>query len=274
MNQVTHVYPNTVSEVMKYLDNPNAKLLAGGTAMTLMSNSNVDTFVDLQKTNLSYIKEDDSRFLIGGTTPAYDIFRYENLPSSLRTAADKIGDLPLLHAITIGGNFALLYKWVDLPPILWALNASITIMGKEEKAMDLDEFFSYSREKNIAHRNELITEIQLPKPPKNSYSEYQSLTIIENEKAQLNLASYFEWNNNKEITTARLVVSAATKVPKRLECEQFIIGHQIDNELINKCTGTIKAENLVKYYKSSKEYRAEILRVYIKRTMNNCLNNM
>ncbi|OLS25278.1 MAG: Glyceraldehyde dehydrogenase medium chain [Candidatus Heimdallarchaeota archaeon LC_2] len=274
MNQITHVYPETVSDVIKYLENPHAKLLAGGTAMTLLANKEVNTFVDLQKTNLSYIKEEDDRFLIGGTTSAYDIFRNENLPKSFRTAADKIADLSLLHAITLGGNFAILYKWVDLPPILWALNSSITIRGKEERTMNLDEFFPYSREKSIANRNELITEIQLPKPPTNSYSEYQTLTLIENEKGQLNLASYFEWNENKEITIARLVASAAFKGPKRLECEQFIIGKRIDDELINKCKETINAEDLVKFYKSSKEYRAEILRVYIKRTMNNCLSKM
>ncbi len=33
MNQVTHVYPETVSEVMKFLENPNAKLVAVGTAI-------------------------------------------------------------------------------------------------------------------------------------------------------------------------------------------------------------------------------------------------
>lgn len=274
MNQITHVYPETVSEVIKYLENPKAKLLAGGTAMTLMANSEVETFVDLQKTNLSYIKEEDDRFLIGGTTSSYDIFRNENLPESFRIAADKIGDLALLHAVTIGGNFAILYKWVDLPPILWVLNASITVRGKEEKTMNLDDFFPYSREKSIANRNELITEIQLPKSPANSYSEYQSLTVIENEKGQLNFASYFEWNDNKEITVARLVASAAFKGPKRLECEKFIVGNKINNELITKCLETIEAEDLVKYYKSSKEYRAEILRVYIKRTMNNCLSKM
>ena len=52
----SHVYPETVSEVIKYLENPKAKILAGGTAMTLLANTEVDTFVDLQKTNLSYIK--------------------------------------------------------------------------------------------------------------------------------------------------------------------------------------------------------------------------
>ncbi len=274
MNQTTHVYPESISEVMKYLENPNAKLLAGGTAMTLTSIKEVDTFVDLQRTNLSYIKEENNRFLIGGTTPAYDIFRNEKLPKSFREAANKIGDLALLHAITIGGNFAMLYKWVDLPPILWALNASITIMGKEEKTMNLDEFFLYSREKSVANRNELITEIQLPKPPANSYSEYQTLTLIENEKGQLNLASYFEWNEDKQITKVRLVASAAFKRPKRLKCEEIIDGNKIDDELINKCSATIEADDLVKYYKSSKEYRAEILRVYIKRTMNNCLSKM
>jgi carbon-monoxide dehydrogenase medium subunit len=274
MKQISHVYPESVSEVMKYLENPNAKLLAGGTAMTLTSIKEVETFVDLQKTNLSYIKEEKNQFLIGGTTSAYDIFRYEKLPKSFREAADKIGDLALLHAITIGGNFAMLYKWVDLPPVLWALNASITIIGREEKNMNLDDFFVYSKEKSVANRNELITEIQLPKPPANSYSEYQSLTLIENEKGQLNLASYFEWNEEKEITKARLVASAAFKRPRRLKCEEFIVGNKIDDELIYKCTATIEADDLVKFYKSSKEYRAEILRVYIKRTMNNCLSKM
>ncbi|MHA2172937.1 MAG: hypothetical protein ACXAB7_24000, partial [Candidatus Kariarchaeaceae archaeon] len=71
-----------------------------------------------------------------------------------------------------------------------------------------------------------------------------------------------------------LVASAAFKGPRRLKCEEFIVGNKIDDELIYKCTATIEADDLVKFYKSSKEYRAEILRVYIKRTMNNCLSKM
>jgi xanthine dehydrogenase iron-sulfur cluster and FAD-binding subunit A len=219
----------------------------------------LETLIDLKDMNLSYIKDDGDDFLIGAMTSAYDLFTHEALPESLKVASDKIGDIPLLHAVTIGGNLAILYHWVDLPPMLWALNAVITLYNPQENVMSSDEFFEYAKERNVGTRGDLITEVLIPKPPQNSYSEFQSLTLIENEKCQLNLASYFEWTDNGTILTARLIVSGATSFPTRLMLEETIEGKQIDESLISECVDAVLSDvDIIPNYKSSKDYRGEM----------------
>lgn len=264
-----HVFPETINEMLSHLKEPGSKILAGGTGLALMS-SGVDTLVDLQQLKLSYIKTDKEKLLVGGMTSSYDIFRHEEMPASLRKAADSIGDLPLLHGVTIGGNLAILYPWVDLPPMLWALNARITLYDPEERKFSADEFFAYSDEQSVGNRNALITEIEIPKTPPNSFADYQTLTLIGNEKAQLNLATNFTWDVNKVITQANMIVSAAVRFPRRLECEKIIVGSTIDDELIERAVESVENEAIVPNYKSSKEYRREVLGVYVKRALKKC----
>lgn len=267
-----HVYPKTLSETVQLLSD-DTKLLAGATALALSQNADLETLVDLRELGLSYIKQEGSDILIGATTSAYEILRSEILPNALKVAADKIGDLPLLNAVTIGGNLAILYPWVDLPPMLFALNASIVLFNGEDKVMSSDEFLVYSIERNIGNRNELIKEIRVPQSISNSFSEYQSLTQIENEKGQLNLATYIAWDDNKNITVCRIFVSATIKHPVKLALDH-LIGNKLTPEFISSTADIVKDIKMVRNYKSSREYRSHILKIYLQRTLNNCLTAM
>ena len=263
-----HVYPKTLNETVELLDD-DTKLLAGGTALALSQNTELETLVDLRDLGLSYIKQEGNEIWIGATTSAYQILRSELLPNSLRMAADKIGVLPLLNSVTIGGNLAILYPWVDLPPMLFALNASIVLYNGESLVYTSDEFLNYAIERNIGNRNELIQEIRVPIPPSNSYSEYQSQTLLENEKAQLNLASYFEWDNQKNITECRVFVNATTKNPVKISLDH-LLGEKLTDENIFACEDIIRSIPMVPNYKTSREYRTHILKIYLQRTLANC----
>ncbi|MHA2252218.1 MAG: FAD binding domain-containing protein [Candidatus Kariarchaeaceae archaeon] len=275
-NVKNYYYPKSIEESLSLLQNPKSKLIAGGTAITLVNESAVESLIDLQELGLSYIKDDGDQIKIGAMTPVYDLYVHPDLPASLRNTADNVGDIPLLNAVTVGGNLAVLYPWVDLPPMLWALNSTITLYDPEEKKLSSDEFFAYSKEKNIGQRKALITEIKVQKPVKSSFSEFQCLTLINNERSQLNLASFLSWEEDGSIKDVRLVVSAATKLPERLHsAENLLKGKQINSELIDECIK--KAQDIVDIvpnYKSSKKYRKEILGVYIKRTLNNSLKKI
>ena len=275
MNNIkNHFYPTSIDETIKYLKNPNSQLLAGGSDLSININVNTETLIDIQNLPLKYINETDKGFEIGSFTTAYEIYKNPNLPISLREAAFKVSDLPLLHAVTIGGNLSKLYPWCDLPPILWALNASIKIYENDGtlKGLNADDFFEYSRSQNVANRNALITEIIIPKQIKNSFSQYQKFGLTEIDKGQVNMASYFSWDQNGLIKEARIIVSAITKIIQRLKgIEILIIGKKITNQTIEACASAIEKEvEIVPNYKSSVEFRAEILRTYLRRTLQSC----
>ncbi len=270
-NLRSHLYPQTIQETLSMLQEPNARLIAGGTALALSKNLSTQTLIDLQDLDLSYIKDEGKKFVIGAMTTAYDIYKHPDLPFCLRTAARQTGDSALLHAITIGGNLARLYTWVDLPPALWALNASIILYDPEQKTLSADEFFSYSKERNMYRRKALITEVHIPKPPANCFNEYQSLTSTQTAKAQLSLASYLVWDSSDSISEVRLVASAATKFPTRILAEKLLVGLKLTDELIEECANQVMKEVLIRPdFRSSIEYRRHILGVYLKRTLQKC----
>lgn len=260
---------------MELLQDNNSQILAGGTDLSLNINQNTQTLLDLQDLSLNYIKESNDEFTIGSLTTAYEIWNAKILPQSLRECAFKVSDMPLLHAVTIGGNLAKLYPWCDLPLMLWALNAAITVYENDGSFMrySADEFFSYSREQNVSNRNSFIKEIIIRKLPQNTFSQYQKFGQTEIDKGQVNLASFFSWDDERIITEVRLVVSAITKTIQRLtKVEELILGKKLTEELIEECeTVAVKSIEIVPNYKSSVDFRSQILRTYIRRTLRACM---
>ncbi|MCY3413690.1 MAG: FAD binding domain-containing protein [Candidatus Heimdallarchaeota archaeon] len=270
-NLKKHEYPSSIEEVLKLLENPKSKILAGGTSLSLESNDKIETLIDLQQVNLSYIKDKGDYFAIGAMTTAIDIYEHAELPEPLKVAANCVGDTPIMNAVTIGGNLAKFYYWVDLPPMLWALNASFILYTPEKQVMNADEFFAYAIESNIATRGDLIVEIQIPKIPENAFASYQSFYTTVNEKSQLNLAGYFEWSDGK-VSVARIILGGSSgKFSKLSKTEaKFLEGVSID-ELMSTARGEVI---LGKSYKTSVEYRTHILGVYIKRMYEELIKKM
>lgn len=270
-----YVYPESIDELLQFLRDNNSQILAGGSDLAINVNSNTLTLIDIQRLPLKFIKKNESGFIIGSLTTAYEIYTDVRLPKSIRDAAFKVSDTPLLHAVTIGGNVAKIYPWCDLPPILWALGSKFTLYENSGKKIELesDEFFSYSKKQNISNRNAFIEEIFIPKPSKNSFSQYQKFGLTEIDKGQVNLASYFTWNNKGIITDVRLIVNAITKSIQRLEeLEQKILGRKLTDAIIEKSIKEdVKRIEIIPNYKSSIDFRVRILQTFLRRTIQSCM---
>ncbi len=270
-----HFLPKTIEETINYLKDPKCQVLSGGTDLTLNVNQTTETLIDIQNLPLKYITESDTGFAIGSLTTAYDLYKNNTLPKSLKETAFKVSDVPLLHAITIGGSLAKLYPWCELPPILWALGASIKVYENngELKEFNSDDFFAYSKDKNVANRNALITEIFVPRHNEKSFSQYQKFGLTEGDKGQVNLASFLSWSDDLTITDVKIVISAITKTIQRLTgIEKIIKGKRLSDQLIKECENAINKEiDIIPNYKSSKEFRGEIARTYLRRTLKACM---
>ena len=274
-NVKNHLFPQTIQDLLKSLQDQNSQILAGGTDLSLNINQNTETLIDLKDLELKYINETSEGIMIGSLTTAYDIYNDNRLPQSLRDCAFKVSDMPLLHAVTIGGNLAKLYPWCDLPPMLWALDANVSVYEQNGSftRYSADEFFAYSKEQNVSNRNSFIKEILIPKTIKNSFSQYQKFGQTEIDKGQVNLGSYFNWNDEKIIIKARLVVSAITKTIQRLDkVEELLVGKKLTPELIKSCEKTVvQSIEIIPNYKSSIEFRSQILKTYVRRTLRACM---
>ena len=67
-------------------------------------------------------------------------------------------------------------------------------------------------------------------------------------------------------------MSAVTKFPQRVESvENMITGQKIETELIERCKKEISNSiEAIPNFKTSKEYRKEIIGVYLKRALEKC----
>src|SRR5437016_5631843 len=87
--------------------------------------------------------------------------RYPVLAEALRV----VGNVRVRNVATIGGHLAQADVHLDLPPVLLALNASITARGPDgERRIPIEDLFVGYYETSLA-ADEMIVGVELPAPP-------------------------------------------------------------------------------------------------------------
>ena len=160
-------------------------------------------------------------------------------------AAHQLGSFQVRNRATLGGNLCNSSPSADLAPPLIALGAVTTIVGpKGGRFVKLENFFT-GPGKTVLEKSEILTEIKIRKPPKNSYGAFlkhgprQCMDI-----ATVNGAVMIEMSG-KVCEESRIVLGAVAPVPMRAKkAEAEIRGKPIKEEVIRK-VGEIAAEECV-----------------------------
>ena len=151
--------------------NEEARLLAGGQSLLpLMKLRFVrpSLLVDAGRIpDLSYLREDDGHVAMGALTTHHEVASSPLLQHHCRVltdAAATIGDPQVRHLGTIGGATAHADPAGDLPTVLLALQADLTITGPggTVRAAHVEGFFKGLFEPDLAP-GEIITEVRVPK---------------------------------------------------------------------------------------------------------------
>jgi len=188
-------------------------------------------------------------------------------------AAHQLGSLPVRNRATLGGNLCNSSPSADLAPPLIALGAVAKIVGpKGHRFIKLENFFT-GPGKTILKRFEILTEIKIPKPPKNSYGAFlkhgprQCMDI-----ATVNAAVLVEMSG-KVCQGSRIVLGAVAPVPMRAKkAEAEIRGKPVTEENVRK-VGEIAAKECVPIsdVRGSAEYRRETVNVLVRRLFDEAL---
>jgi carbon-monoxide dehydrogenase medium subunit len=162
----------TVEHAIELLSvNDDAKILAGGHSLLPLMRLRLavpSTLVDVGRIgDLSYVREDDEAIAIGALTRHHDVADSELLRRHVPIvpfAAAQIGDPQVRHVGTIGGSCAHADPASDMPAVLLALGASLTVRGPEGASRDVPaaSFFKGLFEPDLAP-NEVLTAIRVPK---------------------------------------------------------------------------------------------------------------
>ncbi len=188
-------------------------------------------------------------------------------------AAHQIGSLPVRNRATVGGNLCNSSPSADMAPPLIALGAVAKIAGpKGRRSVKLEEFFT-GPGKTVLSKAEILTEIHIPDPPRNSFGAFlkhgprQCMDI-----ATVN-AAVMVTLKGKVCENARVVLGAVAPVPMRAKrAEAEIRGKPIEDEIIRK-VGEIAAKECVPIsdVRGSADYRREVVNVLVRRLFGKAL---
>jgi len=188
-------------------------------------------------------------------------------------AAHQIGSLPVRNRATVGGNLCNSSPSADMAPPLIAPGAVAKIAGpKGRRSVNLEEFFT-GPGKTVLSKVEILTEIHIPDPPRNSFGAFlkhgprQCMDI-----ATVN-AAVMVTLKGKVCENARVVLGAVAPVPMRAKrAEAEIRGKPIEDEIIRK-VGEIAAKECVPIsdVRGSADYRREVVNVLVRRLFGKAL---
>ena len=275
--------PKSLADAIKLLDPDDATVrpIAGGTALMLMMKAGVfrpQKLVSLRKIESKYsgITANGGGLRIGAMTTLGALERSAEvrkvLPVVSRTLV-TLSNVRVRNVATVGGALAHGDPHMDLPPVLIALGAKITIAGpKGTRSLALEDLFSGYYETTL-DKNELIAEVHVPAQGQKKAAYMKVTTGSADDWPALGVAVALE-AEGKAVKAARVVASAATVKATRLaSVEAVLTGATIDDKVLARA-GEVAADEaeILPDVRGSVPYKRELLRVYVRRAVRAALD--
>jgi carbon-monoxide dehydrogenase medium subunit len=193
-------------------------------------------------------------------------------PLITRTLA-RLANVRVRNVATVGGALAHGDPHMDLPPVLIALGATITIVGPNgERCLSLEDLFRGYYETAL-EKNELISEVQVPVQGGKRAAYIKVTTGSADDWPALCVAAVLELQG-KAVKSARVVASAATAKATRLAAvETMLAGVAIDDPLLARAGGAAAEEvEILPDIRGSVAYKRQLLRVCVRRAVRQALD--
>ncbi|OZG70132.1 xanthine dehydrogenase small subunit [Hahella sp. CCB-MM4] len=237
-NSVSHYFsPTSIDELAQLLiDYPKARLLAGGTDLALevtQFHRDLSTIVYVGNVaELKTVTETESSLVIGSAvTYNQCVERLEQEYPELGEMIERLGSLQIRNQGTIGGNIGNASPIGDMPPVLIALDATMTLRrGHNTRTIKVADYFHDYKVTDLKP-NEFIQSIEVPKAkPGHVLKIYKISKRIDDDISAILGALYFHIENQK-VQTFTAAFGGMAAIPKRaLHCEAALQG-QPWNEL-------------------------------------------
>ena len=274
--------PTSLAAAIRLLDpdDPTIRPIAGGTALMLMMKAGVfnpEKLVSLRKIESRYsnISADAKGLRIGAMTTlgtlerSADVSRLTPIISrTLRT----LSNVRVRNVATVGGALAHGDPHMDLPPVLMALGATMTVIGPNgERQLAVEELFSGYYE-TVLEKNELIAEVHVPPQGTRKAAYYKVTTGSADDWPALGVAAVIE-ADGKAIKTARIVASAATDKATRLKATEALLnGKTVTDALLKEAGEAAASESeFIADVRGSVPYKRELMKVYVRRAVSAAL---
>ena len=263
--------PDSLNKAVEFLkNNSSASPIAGGTFLSLHSSKKITSFVDLSQLDLNSIKKKNNSLIIGATTTFAQIAESKFFPP-LSEITGNTATEPLRNMITAGGNVMIPLRWSDLPLIFLVLDASFVLRSPRKKIISADNFFK-KLPKSILNNGELLTEIIIPEISKIKLAR-KKIVRAHDDFPALQLAVSLTFSR-KKIDFIRIAFVANKPLPTRLKkTEKFLLNKIPDDSLIEQAAKIAETEvTKLNDIRFSNDYLKEMIRVYTRRLIHQCIN--
>ncbi len=278
------VEPRSLEEAVALLDptETTIRAVAGGTALMLMMKAGV--FQPTRLVCLHRIEPEHARITlteagelrIGAMASLSEVEKDSNVAARLpvlKNALRRLSNPRVRNVARVGGALAHGDPHMDLPPVLAALGARVTINGPNtSRELPLLELFAGYYE-TVLEKNELITAVTVPQlhDRKSAYIKVTSRSA--DDWPAVGVAVTFSLHDGV-LRDPIVVVSAATeKVTRLAGAEQVLQGAAIDDAVLRRAGDAAAAEaSVLADAHGSAAYKRELLRVYLRRAVRQALD--
>ncbi|MFC1823958.1 FAD binding domain-containing protein [Thermodesulfobacteriota bacterium] len=272
--------PQTIDEACTLLDElgERTKLLAGGTDLIVSMKRKIlapEHLVSLSEVqDLRTLDTSGDHIRIGACLTAAELAESTDIRTSLNAlnlGAGSLGSPLIRNRATIAGNLVTARPAADLPPPLMAFGAEVVLKSKAgERFVALKNFFKGPGE-TVAKPDEILTEIQVIKPPPHTGSAYIKLgTRQALEISLVNVAAFIALEKAEGgIKKARIVLGAVAPIPMRaLSAEKILIGEAPGESLFEKAGEAAAADSQpIDDFRGSAEYRRAMVKTLTQRAL-------
>jgi len=268
--------PESLEEALELHDqHENSTIMAGGTDIIPQLRTGekfTSCIIDISAVrDLNYIKEDEGFIKIGSATTHSQLINSDLIKKeipALHESVSEIGSPQIRNMATIGGNLCNASPAADSAPPLLVHNSEIVVASKRGlQIFPLKELFTGPKS-NCLKTNEILTEIRCPKPTKAFGSAYRRIGRRKAFTLSLvNASAHIEKESNLP-TSVRIAVGAVAPTPIRLfELEKKLIGKPIKKMIQIASEECVKLIEPITDHRASADYRNEMTKVLLKRTL-------
>ena len=267
--------PSTLDDAIGLLHQygEEAKILSGGHSLIPMMKlrfASPERVIDINGIpGLSYIKEEEGVLKIGALTREADIEHSGLLKEKYPIFADVtklIADPQVRNMSTVGGNLAHGDAANDHPAVMLALRATVIATGKDGKrSIPIDEFFFGFYTTALQH-GEILTEIQIPIPPKGTGSAYHKLERKVGDYATAGVAVQLTIENGT-CTAIGIGLTNVNPIPLRAKrSEKLLLNNPLTDENIAEAAKLASEDcSPSADLRGSEEYKRAMVAVLVKR---------
>ncbi|WP_245555182.1 xanthine dehydrogenase small subunit [Hahella ganghwensis] len=258
--------PTSADELAQLLiDYPDARLLAGGTDLALevtQFHRDLSTIIYVGNVSeLKTIRETDSSLIIGSAVTYNEcVHRLEKEYPELGEMIERLGSLQIRNQGTIGGNIGNASPIGDMPPVLIALDATMTLRrGHNTRTIKVADYFHDYKVTDLK-ANEFIQSIEIPKAkPGYQLKIYKISKRIDDDISAV-LAAFYLHVEGPQVKSFTAAFGGMAAIPKRARhCEAALMGHPWTESSIESAMQALMLDfKPLSDVRASAEYRMDV----------------